>query len=162
MVAAAHPRSRIYANAFLSREGIMHVDDGDHQSRDVSTHRSQCAQSARAGSGTLRRGTAIQQLLQPKLAPRRLPRALRGALDTESGMLLRHDVVLVVGVERLVLWRDVNVLCRQPGPGKVLEQVTVVAAVVVQVREDRVSGLTRVSLHRHADINWCHYHPGSM
>lgn len=43
------------------------------------------------------------QILQPEIPPRDLPLRLRGARDAERGVLVRHHVVFVFGVGRLVV-----------------------------------------------------------
>lgn len=48
-------------------------------------------------------------------------------------MLFRHDVVFVVGIQGLVLWRDVDFFGGEMGAGEVFEEVGVVAAVQVDV-----------------------------
>lgn len=67
--------------------------------------------------GTTAAGHTPDELLQAKIPPDRLPpsRSVHGSRDSERGVLVGHDVVLVFRVERLVLGRDVYVFNGQEG-----------------------------------------------
>lgn len=69
--------------------------------------------------------------------------ALGRALDAERGVLVRHDVVFVFGVQRLeMLWyKDFLVGQLVVGLGEVLEEVGVVRGVEVEVRRIGVARL---------------------
>ena len=60
------------------------------------------------------------QRLQPQILPRRLPPRLRGALDPEGRVLVRHHVVFVFRVRGLVLGRDGDGVVREGGAGEFL------------------------------------------
>ena len=98
--------------------------------------------AARSTLGRLRiRRPAIHQLIEPQIPPGRLAGLLRCSLDAKGGVLVRDNVILVVGIDRLVLGRDVDFLRRQFDACKVLEQVGVVRRVHVDVGEGRVARL---------------------
>lgn len=48
------------------------------------------------------------QLVQPKVSPSWLLNLLCCALNTKGRMLVGHDIVLVIRIYRLVLWRNVD------------------------------------------------------
>jgi hypothetical protein len=50
------------------------------------------------------------QPIQPKIPPSWLLHLLRSALDAKSRMLIGHNVILIIGIDRLVLWRNVDFL----------------------------------------------------
>lgn len=58
-------------------------------------------------------------------------------------MLVRHNVVLVFGVQGLVLGTDEDLIRAGNGAGKVLEQVCVVGLDAVDVGVAGVAGLPR-------------------
>lgn len=60
-------------------------------------------------------------------------------------MLVWHNIVFVVGIERLMLWRDIDLLCGHLDACKVLEQVGVVGGMEVEVGEGGVARLMMVS-----------------
>lgn len=69
------------------------------------------------------------QPVKTKISPRWLARLLLSSLDAKGGVLVWHNIVLVVGIERLMLRRDVDLLGRQFDTGEVLEQIGVVGGV---------------------------------
>jgi hypothetical protein len=98
------------------------------------------------GGGRVMGMCPARDVLEAQVAPVDLLLALCGALDAESGVLVRHDVVFVFGVERLEMVRDQDVFVGQlvRGLREVLEEVGVVRRVEVQVRGVGVARL-RVS-----------------
>jgi len=67
---------------------------------------------------------------------------LRGALNPERGMLIRHYIVLIVRIDGLVLRRDIDFFGRQFDTSEVLEQISVVGRVQMDVSE---AGIARLS-----------------
>jgi hypothetical protein len=59
---------------------------------------------------TVVRRLRTHQPVQPKIPPSWLLDLLRCALDAKGRMLIRYNVVLVVGIDGLVLWRNVDFL----------------------------------------------------
>lgn len=57
------------------------------------------------------------------------------ALDAKGGVLVRHDIVFIIWIQRLVLSRHVNVFGRELDARKVFEQVCVVGGMQVQLGE---------------------------
>lgn len=108
------------------------------------------ATAALSGTNTcltlLLRRTGSHQPVQSQIPPRRIAGLLLGALDAKRCVLIRNDIVLVVGVERLVLRRNVDFLGRELDARKVLEQVGVVGGVEMQVGEGRVARLMGTQL----------------
>ena len=82
--------------------------------------------------------TPLHQLLQPKIPPRRFLHPLRRLLDAKSGVLVRHHVILVLGVDGLVLGFDVDLVVGKPVFAEVLEEVGVARAMHVDVGVGRV------------------------
>lgn len=76
---------------------------------------------------------AAHQLAQSKVAPGRLAARLGGTLDAECGVLLGHDIILVLRVDGLVLRGDVNVVGGQLVAAELLEQVSVAGPVEVNL-----------------------------
>lgn len=72
------------------------------------------------------------ELREPKVAPRRLAAQRRGLLDAERGVLVRHDVVLVLRVDGLVVRGHVDVVGGEAVLGEGLEEVGVARAVEVE------------------------------
>lgn len=78
-------------------------------------------------------GTPPHQLAQSKVAPRGLSLGLCSPLDPKRGMLIRHDVVLVLGVDGLVMCRNVDVVRGQFVAAKLLHEVCVTGTVEVDL-----------------------------
>jgi hypothetical protein len=78
---------------------------------------------------------AARDVVEAQVTPVDLLLALGRALDAESRVLVRHDVVLVLGVERLEVLRDQDVVVGQlvRGLREVLEEVGVVRRMEVEV-----------------------------
>lgn len=56
-------------------------------------------------------------------------------------MLIRHNIILVIRIDWLMLRRYIDIFCRKLDACKVFEQVRVVRGVEVDVRERGVAGL---------------------
>jgi hypothetical protein len=63
------------------------------------------------------------QLVQPKISPSWLFDLLCCTLNSKSRMLIGHDIILVIGVYRLVLWWNVDFFSWQLEAREVFEQV---------------------------------------
>lgn len=72
---------------------------------------------------------------EAEVAPGGLAAGLGGAGDAEGGVLVGHDVVLVLGVDGLVVRRHVHLVGRQPVVREVVEEVRVPSALQVYLRE---------------------------
>lgn len=72
---------------------------------------------------------ATHKLREPMVSPRRLAARLRRPLNSKRSVLVRHDVVLVLRVDGLVLRGDIDVVSRQLVAAELLEQVCVAGAV---------------------------------
>lgn len=81
-----------------------------------------------------RRRSPSHEVGQAQVLPGGLAGTLRGLLDAEGGVLVGHDVVLVLGVDGLVVRRHVDLVVREPVPAEVLEQVCVPRPLHVHVR----------------------------
>lgn len=79
-----------------------------------------------------RPGALGHQAAQAKVPPGGLPPQLRGLLYAEGGVLVRHDVVLVLGVDGLMVRRDVDVVRGQAVLAEGFEEVGVAGAVEVE------------------------------
>lgn len=78
--------------------------------------------SGSRGTGARGRGSPAHEVGEAKVLPSGVAAAaLGGALDAEGGVLVGHDVVLVLRVHGPVLRRDVHLVVRQPVPAEVLE-----------------------------------------
>lgn len=75
------------------------------------------------------------QLAQPEILPSRLPHLLRRALDPKRSMLVGNHVVFVLGVDRLVLRRHVDVIGREFVLAEVFEEIRVRGAMHVDLRQ---------------------------
>lgn len=64
--------------------------------------------------------TLLHQLLQPQVLPSGLPFRLSGALDPKRSVLVGYDVVFVLGVDGLVVRRDVDLLGLEGRAGEFL------------------------------------------
>ena len=114
--------------------------------RGASGHSSQrhlpaCSCSSSSGL-SLNRRPSTHQALQTQISPCWLLCFLRSSLDTESRMLVWYYVVLVIWVEWLMLWRDVDLFLRELGGGKRFEEVDVVRSMEVDVGEGGIAGLS--------------------
>lgn len=78
------------------------------------------------------------QLPQPQVLPRRLPRLLRRLGDAKRRVLVRHHVVLVLGVDGLQVRRDVDVVGGELVLAEIFKQVRVARGVHVHVGEGGV------------------------
>lgn len=72
------------------------------------------------------------ELSEPKVAPGRLAAQRRGLLDAKGGVLVGHDVVLVLRVDGLVVRGHVDVVGGEAVLGEGLEEVGVARAVEVE------------------------------
>lgn len=69
--------------------------------------------------------------MQAEILPRRLPRLLLRALNPKRGMLVRHEIFLVVRIERLMLRRHEDFFGGELDAREVFEEVGVVRRVHV-------------------------------
>lgn len=90
-----------------------------------------------------RLGPLGHELREAEVAPRGLAAQRRGLLDAEGGVLVGHDVVLVLRVHGLVVRGHVDVVGREPVLGEGLEEVGVARAVQVERGEVGVFVLGR-------------------
>lgn len=81
-----------------------------------------------------RRGALLHEAGEAEVLPGRLLAALRGLLDAEGGVLVGHDVVLILGVDGLVVRRHVDVVVGQLILAEVLEEIRVARPLHVYVR----------------------------
>jgi hypothetical protein len=93
-------------------------------------------------------GSSSHEFIESKVAPRGLLFSLCCALDAKGGVLVRHDIIFVFGIDGLQVRRDVNVFRRELRRGWVrerLEKVRVVRVVHVQVCGHGIACLVGVS-----------------
>lgn len=79
-----------------------------------------------------RLGALGHELREPEIAPGGLAAQRRGLLDAKGGVLVGHDVVLVLWVHRLVVRGHVDVVGGEAVLGKGLEEVGVARAMQVE------------------------------
>lgn len=75
--------------------------------------------------------TGSHQPVQSQVSPRRLARLLLRSLNAKGSVLIWDYIVLIVGIEWLMLRRDIDLLCGQFDACEVFEQVGVVGGVEV-------------------------------
>jgi hypothetical protein len=100
--------------------------------------------------------SSLHQIVESKISPRWLLLSLRCALDAKSSVLIRHHVILVFGIDRLQVRRDVDVFrrkLRRRWVRKRLEEVGMVRVVHVKVRRHGIACLALVSLF----LSWTDY-----
>ena len=83
----------------------------------------------------LDRWCCAHQAFQTKIPPSRLLHLLRRSLDAERSMLIGYDVVFIVRVYGLMLWRDIDLFGRKLETREVLEQVGVMRLVEMEIGE---------------------------
>lgn len=69
--------------------------------------------------------------MQAEILPRRLPRLLLRTLNPKRGMLVRHEIFLVVRIKRLMLRRHEDFFSGELDAREVFEEVGVVRRVHV-------------------------------
>jgi len=79
------------------------------------------------------------QLVQPKVSPSWLLDLLCCALNSKCRMLIGHNIILVIGVYRLVLWWNVDFFGWQLEAREVFEQVGMVRLVEMEEGEGGVA-----------------------
>ena len=108
------------------------------------TQRSFVGKSSRHNTTSTGRSSAIRLLswrptvhetVESEVAPSWLARFLGGTLDPKGGMLIWYNIILIIGVRRLMLRRDVNLLGWKLDASEVLQQVRVVRRVQMDIRE---------------------------
>lgn len=77
----------------------------------------------------------LHQLSQTEILPCRLLVLLGCALDAKGSVLIRHDVILVFGIDGLMLRGHVDFIVGEPIAAEVLEEVGVVRGAQMDVRE---------------------------
>ena len=82
------------------------------------------------------------QLVQSQVSPSWLLDFLCCALNPKCRMLVGHNIILVIRVYRLVLWRNVDFLCRELEAREVFEQVGMVRLVEMEKGERGVARLS--------------------